>query len=149
MHPYDLDPLDPVADVAETVGAWPGVVVEPHPDGGQRFRIAARELGRLHGGGFLDLHFPRRMRDVLVADDWATPHDLFPDSGWLTHRVTVYPNVARAVALLRLSYLYNAALLARAGTVDLLDGVDFDAEFEALDPSPALRRCFDCVRPRT
>lgn len=99
--------------IVNEVRAFRGVVVAPHRFGGREFRLGSREIGHVHANGFVDVNFPRQLRDALVEAELTGPHHLYPDSGWTTYRVTVPANVPRAVNLLRIAYLYHAAALSK------------------------------------
>lgn len=90
--------------IEAAVGAWEGVVVAPHRSGGREFRYAGRELGHTHGDARVDLLFRRRVRDMLVETGRAEPHDVLPDSGWVTFRIGDGTDAAEAVELFRLAY---------------------------------------------
>jgi hypothetical protein len=86
------------------VARWPGTSEAPHRFGGVEFNLGKREIGHLHGDRLLDLPFPRRMRDALVAGGRAEPHHVLPQSGWVSFRIKSDDDTDAAVALLRLSY---------------------------------------------
>jgi hypothetical protein len=86
--------------VAE-VRQWPGVSIHRHRFGGVEFRVGRLELGHIHGNHLLDVPFPVRVRDELVADGLAIPHHILPDSGWVSLPLRSPADVARAVSLLR------------------------------------------------
>lgn len=90
--------------IIEAVTAWPGVSCGPHRFGGAEFRFGKRELGHLHGDALLDLPFPRRLRDELVATGHAEPHHVLPDSGWVSYRIASPAGAEHAITLLRLAY---------------------------------------------
>jgi Family of unknown function (DUF5519) len=98
--------------IAEAVLAWPGVEQASHRFGGIEFRLGRRELGHLHGDALVDLPFPRKVRDDLVAQGRARPHHVLPDSGWVSFWIESPDDVERAIWLLRLAY--ERALAARA-----------------------------------
>jgi hypothetical protein len=98
--------------IAEAVLAWPGVEQASHRFGGIEFRLGRRELGHLHGDALVDLPFPRKVRDELVAQGRARPHHVLPDSGWVSFWIESPDDVERAIWLLRLAY--ERALAARA-----------------------------------
>jgi luciferase-like monooxygenase len=98
--------------IAEAVLAWPGVEQASHRFGGIEFRLGRRELGHLHGDALVDLPFPRRVRDELVAQGRARPHHVLPDSGWVSFWIESPDDVEQAIWLLRLAY--ERALAARA-----------------------------------
>lgn len=90
--------------IAETVQSWPGVESAPHRFGGIEFTLGRRELGHLHGDRIADLPFPRRVRDVLIAEGRARPHHVLPDSGWITVSIRSNEEAERAVELFRMAY---------------------------------------------
>lgn len=100
--------------IAEAVSAWPGVERAPHRFGGIEFRLGKRELGHLHGDALVDLPFPRKVRDELVAAGRARPHHVLPDSGWVSFWIESPDDVERAIALFRLAYDRAVAARARA-----------------------------------
>ncbi len=76
----------------------------PHRFGGVEFSLGRREIGHLHGDRLLDVPFPRKVRDELVAAGRAAPHHVLPQSGWVSFRIRSPADVEAAIALLRLSY---------------------------------------------
>jgi luciferase-like monooxygenase len=90
--------------IAAEVSAWTGVTVHPHRFGGVEFRVGRRELGHVHRNGLVDLPFPVRIREKLVAEGTAEPHHILPDSGWVSFHVRNDADVDRAVELFRLNY---------------------------------------------
>ena len=104
--------LSPGKRIAEAVMEWPGVERAPHRFGGTEFRLGKRELGHLHGDALVDLPFPRKVRDELVAAGRARPHHVLPDSGWVSFSIESPDDVERAIALFR--HAYESAVAARA-----------------------------------
>lgn len=90
--------------ITKAVLEWQGVAAQPHRFGGTEYVIGRREIGHIHGDRWLDIPFPRRVRDELLAEKLAEPHHLLPESGWVTFRLRGEADVAAAVALLRRSY---------------------------------------------
>jgi hypothetical protein len=99
--------------IRTAAAAWPGVTAAPHRFGGIEFNLGQREIGHLHGDRLLDVPFPRRLRDALVADGRAEPHHVLPQSGWVSFRIRSPADTEAAVALLRLSYDVIAGQLDR------------------------------------
>lgn len=126
--------------VIDRVGEFKGVVVAPHRFGGREFRLGSREIGHVHGNGFVDINFPRPLRDALVDAELTDPHHLYPDSGWTTYRVTIPANVQRAVDLLRVSYLYHAAALSKRNSS--IPEPDLESELEALGLPASVHEAF-------
>jgi hypothetical protein len=100
--------------IAAEVMSWPGVERATHRVGGIEFRLGKRELGHLHGDSLVDLPFPRKVRDELVAAGRAQPHHVLPDSGWVSFWIESPDDIERAIALFRLAYERAVASRARA-----------------------------------
>jgi hypothetical protein len=83
---------------------WPHVEAHPHRFGGTEYRIGRRELGHIHGDHLVDLPFPTKVRDEVVAAGQAEPHHLLPDTGWVSLYLREPADVDRALALFRLSF---------------------------------------------
>ena len=86
------------------VTSWPGVITAAHPFGGREYRFGHREIGHLHGDDRVDVPFPRRIRDELVAARIAEAHRVLPESGWVTKTLRDERDVELAIALLRRAY---------------------------------------------
>ncbi|MEJ0011078.1 MAG: luciferase family protein [Bauldia sp.] len=100
--------------IRDTVAAWPGISEAPGQFGAIDFKLGKREIGHLHGNAWLDVPFPRRVRDELVAAGDADPHHILPQSGWITFRIRKAGDAEHAVTLLRRSYdLINRQLERR------------------------------------
>ena len=93
--------------ISQEVSAWPEVTVGPHRFGGRGFRFKQAEIGHIHPDGTLDIPFPMRAHDLLIAEGIVLQHHFQPKSGWTTFH-TNEANVERALWLLRLSYLRYA-----------------------------------------
>ena len=90
--------------IRQSVSGWEGVTVAPHRFGGIEFRLGKRELGHLHGDMLVDIPFPIKVREELVAARKASPHHILPQSGWVSFEIGRDGSVADAIALLRRSY---------------------------------------------
>lgn len=90
--------------IQAAVLAWPHMSAHPHRYNAVEFRYGTREIGHLHGGSLLDIPFPTKVRDDLVAKGQAQPHHVLPDSGWISFYVRADVDVGAAIALLRRSY---------------------------------------------
>jgi hypothetical protein len=104
---------DALTRIRAAVAAWPGTSETPHRFGGVEFRLGTREIGHLHRDRLLDVPFPKRVRDELVAAGLAQPHHVLPDSGWVSFPIAAEADVAAAIALLRRSHDLIAAQLKR------------------------------------
>lgn len=87
------------------VMSWAGVTSQPHRFGGTEYRLGAkRELGHVHGDWLVDIPFPKKVRDEVVASGQAEPHHILPETGWVSFYLKAPGDAERAVALLRRSY---------------------------------------------
>ena len=91
--------------ILETVLSWPGVTAYPHRFGGTEFRLGKRELGHIHGDHLVDIPFPKKVRDDIIATGRAEPHHVLPtNSGWISFYLKEPDDIARAIALLQRSF---------------------------------------------
>lgn len=106
----------PVAHAREKIHAavtsWPGVSAHAHRFGGTEYRLGKRELGHIHGDALVDLPFPKKVRDEIVAAGRAEAHHILPQSGWVSFFLREPADVERAIALLKQSF--DLALAQRA-----------------------------------
>ena len=94
-----------VETIQQAVSPWEGVSVKPHRFGGVEFNFGTAEIGHIHLHGLLDIPFPVKIRNQLLAEGLVSKHHVLPDSGWISFRVRSEGDLERAVWLLRLSYL--------------------------------------------
>ena len=90
--------------ISETLLAWEGIESHPHRFGGVEFSIGKREIGHVHGDTLVDIPFPKKIRDEIVAAGQAQPHHILPESGWVSFYLKQGSDVERAIQLLRRSY---------------------------------------------
>jgi hypothetical protein len=81
-----------------------GITAQPHRFGGTEYRLGRREIGHVHGDYLVDIPFPKKLRDELVATGRAEPHHILPQSGWVSIHLNQESDVDRAIELLRLSF---------------------------------------------
>ncbi|MGH2581670.1 MAG: luciferase family protein [Anaerolineales bacterium] len=103
------------SDIEAEVLSWPNTSSHPHRFGGVEFRFHTREIGHLHRNVLLDVPFPKRVRNELIADGKAAPHHVLPESGWISFRIRNQQDVANAISLLRRSYEIAANQKVRQG----------------------------------
>jgi hypothetical protein len=97
------------------VTTWPGVTAHPHRFGGTEYRLGERrEIGHVHGDTLVDIPFPSKVRNEVIAAGRAEPHHILPESGWVSFYLREAADVARAIALFRLSYDVAAKQTSRA-----------------------------------
>ena len=90
--------------IKATVSGWEGVTAHRHRFGGTEYRLGDREIGHVHGDGLVDIPFPTKVRNELVAAGQAVPHHVLPESGWVSLYISAPEDIEKAVALLRRSY---------------------------------------------
>jgi hypothetical protein len=91
-------------EIRQTLLQWPGVAAHPHRFGGTEYRLGNREIGHVHGDWLVDLPFPTKVRNVIVAAGRAEPHHVLPESGWVSLYLREAADVETAIGLLRESY---------------------------------------------
>lgn len=92
------------AHIVEIVSSWPGIEVHPHRFGGQEFRLGKREIGHIHQDWLVDIPFPVKVRDEIIAAGQAEAHHVLPESGWVSRYLRKVEDVETAILLLRRSY---------------------------------------------
>ena len=90
--------------IVDTLLTWQGIETHPHRFGGTEFRIGKREIGHIHGDTLVDIPFPKKIRDEIVAAKEAEPHHILPETGWVSFYLREEADVERAIALLKRSY---------------------------------------------
>jgi hypothetical protein len=78
--------------------------LSPHRFGGVEFRLGRREIGHIHGDSLVDIPFPKRVRDEIIAAREAEPHHILPDSGWISLFLRKEDDVDRAIRFLERSF---------------------------------------------
>jgi hypothetical protein len=90
--------------ISERVTSWPGVTAQPHQFGGVEYGIGRCEIGHIHGDHLVDIPFPKKVRNEIVAAGRAQPHHILPETGWVSFYLRQEADVEQAIALLRESY---------------------------------------------
>jgi hypothetical protein len=90
--------------ITKTVTAWAGVTVQPHRFGGVEYVIGKREIGHIHGDYLVDIPFPKKVRDEIVAAGRAQPHHILPKTGWVSFYLRQGDDVEKAITLLHESF---------------------------------------------
>lgn len=86
--------------ITSVVTAWDGVSARPHRFGGVEYVIGRREIGHIHGDHLVDIPFPKKVRDEIVAAGRAQPHHILPETGWVSFYLRQEEDVEKAIALL-------------------------------------------------
>ncbi len=105
--------------ITEAVTSWAGVTSQPHRFGGVEYVIGRREIGHIHGDALVDIPFPKKVRDEIVAAGRAQPHHILPDSGWISFTLRQDSDVEQAIALLEESY--RIAIKQKSKTIEVQD----------------------------
>jgi len=90
--------------IVDTLLTWEGIEAHPHRFGGTEFRIGKREIGHIHGDYLVDIPFPTKIRNEIVAAGEASPHHILPETGWVSFYLKKDGDVQKAIDLLDRSY---------------------------------------------
>jgi len=90
--------------ITKTVTSWEGVTAKPHRFGGMEYAIGKREIGHIHGDHLVDIPFPKKAHDEIVAAGRAEPHHILPDTGWISFYLREEGDVEKAIQLLHESF---------------------------------------------
>jgi hypothetical protein len=90
--------------ITEAATSWAGVTSHPHRFGGVEYVIGKREIGHIHGDQLVDIPFPKKVRDEIVAAGRAQPHHILPETGWVSFYIQQEGDVEQAIAILHESY---------------------------------------------
>jgi predicted DNA-binding protein (MmcQ/YjbR family) len=90
--------------IIDTLITWNGMETHPHRFGGTEFRMGRREIGHIHGDYLVDIPFPKKIRDEIVAAKKADPHHILPETGWISFYLREEGDIAKAIDLLKRSY---------------------------------------------
>lgn len=90
--------------IMQAVLSWEGVTPHAHRFGGTEFRLGRREIGHIHGDTLVDIPFPKKVRDEIVAAGRAEPHHVLPESGWISFYLRETADVEQAIGLFRQSF---------------------------------------------
>ena len=90
--------------IMQAILTWEGITAQPHRFGGTEYRLGRREIGHIHGDYLVDIPFPKKVRDEIVAAGRAEPHHVLPESGWISFYLREPADVERAIGLFRQSF---------------------------------------------
>jgi hypothetical protein len=90
--------------IIDTLLTWEGIEAHPHRFGGTEFRIGKREIGHIHGDSLVDIPFPKKVRDEIVAAGEASPHHILLETGWVSFYLKEDGDIQKAIDLLQRSY---------------------------------------------
>jgi len=98
-----------ISDVETAVRQWPGMKPGVHRLGGIGFFFHGKECGHIHGNGLLDCFVGRALRDELVRERRASPHHIFPRSGWVSFWIRTESDLPNALELMRIAQQYRTS----------------------------------------
>ena len=107
------------ARITEAVTTWAGVTSQPHRFGGVEYVIGRREIGHIHSDQLVDIPFPKKVRDEIVAAGRAQPHHVLPETGWISFYLRQESDVEQAISLLKQSY--EIASKQKSKTIEVKD----------------------------
>lgn len=96
--------LDAREKISQIALSWKDVTAHEHRFGGTEFRLGTREIGHIHGDYLVDIPFPKKVRDEIVATGRAQAHHVLPESGWISFYIKKDADVEAAITLLRESF---------------------------------------------
>jgi hypothetical protein len=99
--------LRAMSRVEAAICEWPGMRPGVHRLGGVGFFLHGKECGHIHGNGLLDCFVGRANRDELVRDHRASPHHIFPRSGWISFWIKDDNDIRSAIDLIRIACAYR------------------------------------------
>lgn len=91
-----------------------GVELGVHRFGGVAFRSGRHELAHLHGNGLFDAFVGINARDSAVRSGMASPHHVFPRSGWVSFWIKTEADLPNALELMRIAQRYRTSAEAVA-----------------------------------
>ena len=81
--------------------------------------IGKREIGHIHSDHLVDIPFPKKVRDEIVASGRAQPHHILPETGWVSFYLRQESDVEQAINLLKESY--EIAQKQKSKTIEVKD----------------------------
>lgn len=91
-------------NLTEELLNWIGVTKHPHRFGGVEFRLNETEIGHLHGNHLFDILLSKSERDRWIKEGRASPHHMYPDSGWVSIYLNTEEDIAYAIEIARAKY---------------------------------------------
>jgi hypothetical protein len=84
-----------------------GLEPSVHRFGGVGFNSGRHELAHLHGNGLFDAFVGISARDKIVRSGMASPHHIFPRSGWVSFWIKTEADLPNALELMRIAQRYR------------------------------------------
>ncbi len=97
---------------AQNIKNMEGVTSTSHIYGGLEFQWQDKEIGHIHGNGFLDIRFHPTLKQSLLNAHLVEHHHFLPQkSGWITHRIRKDAQLPTFLLSLSLDYLNKTQTL--------------------------------------
>lgn len=96
--------LDIIDEIEQEVLSWEGTSICAHRFGGVQFNVGDREIGHVHGNGYLDILFSKKVKIELLQQSLVEEHHVFKKSGWVTLKIRHKNDKKVAFELLRSAY---------------------------------------------
>ncbi|MFP4324241.1 MAG: luciferase family protein [Anaerolineales bacterium] len=93
--------------IIAALGRWEDVECRQHRYRSTDVFLGLAEVARVHANGVLDLRYNQPLAQALIAEGKATPHEMYPDSGWVNFHVHCERHVPQALWLLEVAYCYH------------------------------------------
>jgi len=92
----------------ESLKAWilqlPNVVDAPHRFGGTEFQVDGIEFMHSHGHSWLDIRLSKEDQAAVLKAGEALRHRFAPQAGWVSFRIDVSDDLAKAKRVIQLAY---------------------------------------------
>lgn len=126
--------------IVSQVEQWDGITTHEKRDGAVEFSFGGDDFGHVDDDGSVDLPLSSKLRATLVEAGRTEPHPVYKRTGWTTFRVEDEDDVAEAVSLLRLAYVYYVLKVSEEeGKAHLADDIDIEAELDAFEADEGVR----------
>lgn len=93
--------------IISVVATWEGITIAPHRFGGLEFTLGTQEIGHILENDTLEIPFPQAIGEQLISEGKATPHPIYPHSGWVNFCICTPSQIYPALWLLKLSLQVN------------------------------------------
>jgi hypothetical protein len=101
--------LRAISDIEAAATQLPEVKPGVHRLGGIGFFFREKECSHIHGNGLLDCFVGSANRDELLRNDQASPHHVFPRSGWISFWIKSAEDIPRAIDLIQIACAYRSS----------------------------------------
>ena len=100
-------------NIKKVLLSWPGVTSQPHRFGGVEFGVGRKEMGHVHGSVLADFPFPMSVRNQLIKEGKVVPHNIVPNSGWVSFWISGEGDSDALIRLFQMQYERLGATLPK------------------------------------